>query len=97
MSKLLEMAAEIVVNQDTGKRRICTHIYRDENLSFDFILTANEAEQWAAKMMFLAAECRKKEPTSETFFMKFKRRIFPWLKMKTSKELSRDNSRFSKE
>lgn len=76
MSKLLEMAAEIVVNQDTGKRRVCTHIYRDENLDLTFILTANEAEQWGAKLMFLANECRKKEPIAEPFILRFKRKLW---------------------
>jgi hypothetical protein len=76
MSKLLEMAAEIVVNQDTGKRRICTHIYRDESLDLTFILSAEEAEQWAARMMFMARECRKQLPTTESFSMQFKRKLW---------------------
>lgn len=66
MSKLLELAAEIVKNEQTGKRRILTHIYRDETLEIQFVLDANEAEQWGAKLMYLATECRKPKPNPET-------------------------------
>ena len=70
MSKVLQMGAEIAVNEDTGKRRILTHIYKDEVLDVTFILTANEAEQWGAKLMYLAEETRKKNPTPEKFFQR---------------------------
>jgi hypothetical protein len=76
MSKLLELTAQIVVNQDTGKRRIQTTLYRDETLDLSFIMTAGEAEQWGAKLMLLAEECRKPNPTPDSFWMRFKRR---WL------------------
>jgi hypothetical protein len=65
VSKLLELTAEISTNEDSGKRRILTHIYRDEILDIGFAMTANEAEQWAVKLQFLANECRKKNPDQE--------------------------------
>lgn len=77
MSKLLELAAEIVVNEQTGKRRILTHIYRDATLDISFVMNAEESEQWAAKLMYLAAECRKEKPDPGAgFLMKFKKRFF---------------------
>lgn len=75
MSKLMEMTSEIATNESTGKRRILTHIYRDEVLDLAFILDANMAEQWAAKLMFLAKECRNENPTKQRFTLKLKQQI----------------------
>jgi hypothetical protein len=59
------MTAEVVTNEDTGKRRILTRLFRDEHIDISFVLDANQAEQWAAKMMFLAKQLRTKDPTEE--------------------------------
>jgi hypothetical protein len=76
MSKLLEMTAEIVTNEETGKRRILTTLYRDENLELRFILPANDAEQWAAKMLYLAAQFRKEQPDPVQYSIKILRSMW---------------------
>ena len=80
MSKLLELTAEVSINDNTGKRRILTHIYRDETLDLAFIIDAQQAEQWAAKLIYLANECRKKEPTQNRETIKFFEPLWSTLK-----------------
>lgn len=68
MSKILNIQAQVVISEKTGKRRILTNLIRDESLEVNFVLSAEEAEQWGAKLMFLAKECRKKNGQTEEVY-----------------------------
>ena len=57
MSRALNMQVMIGENND-GKRRIVTSIFKDEVLEVSFALHADEAEEWAKKLLEIAQEVR---------------------------------------
>ena len=59
--KGLTMEVSVSENQQTGKRRILTSIFKDEVLEVTFALDAEAAEKWAGKLLEMLQEVRGKQ------------------------------------
>lgn len=85
MSKILQLACEVVINQDTGKARVMVQFYRDDVIDFKAVLHAGEAEKLGYDLIKLANDCRQSKPQGGGFVHSFLRGRKFWQKKNQEK------------